>query len=232
VHAGSHPPRDIRGSAVSCDGTGGIIVSNILRSVASELRLQFGRRWPISVIVLIAVAFWPIPVYWNRIQFVPATFVQEYVKATCTGLLLWLVLRIAAARRERRARAEHIREVLANDLVSPLGKMIRELNLLDNGCSAEDRKELQKSLRSAWEKAKPMLDVARPDSPLGAVRREYSVGLPESAFRVGRIDCLVVELARSGASSIENRAEYDELRSLLASLLAGTVEVVAALANR
>lgn len=58
------------------------------------LESHITRNWIISLAVLVAIIVWPIAMFWNAVRFDPAKFVEEWIKLSVEGLLIFLLLEI------------------------------------------------------------------------------------------------------------------------------------------
>jgi hypothetical protein len=187
------------------------------QAILQELRSQFGPRWPWWTVGIVVGTFWPIFVYRNQIEFRPAAFVQEYVKAATTGLLLWSVLRIAVARRDKVNRRDFIRSRMIQELLLPIGEMVASLDRMRICRSGPDYVDNCRSLRSAWASSKNGLDASQGASPLADVHREFGFVVPQIDTALGRIENLLKEITSSGSWDQLNQEEWRETRDALLS---------------
>ena len=67
----------------------------VIRKIKSFMRNEYGRQWPWYFIILVIIVFWPLVYFWPLLQFEPVKFTEEWIKTGITGLLLYIIIRIA-----------------------------------------------------------------------------------------------------------------------------------------
>src|SRR5262245_14526351 len=65
-----------------------------IESAKSVFSSHLGHRWPLKLLILLAIVFWPVLAYWESIRLDPSLFVTEWLKLSVEGIVIFLILDI------------------------------------------------------------------------------------------------------------------------------------------
>ena len=178
--------------------------TGLTATVRAVLGSYFGPRWTFALIAALAVAFWPVAVFWEQIKFSPAKFTEEWIKICASGFLVILLLEMFRERAKEEARIQHRAKYLQESIREPSRTTVAAVERLRG--TPDDLADLQSELSANWRELRAELKSA-PDW----------FKLPHG-FELDRVNALINALTAAHASSELVPSEIEEVHEHLLAL--------------
>lgn len=196
------------------------MMTSYYRAAATQLRLFFGPSWPIVLLVLVVLVFWPLLVFRSSVDFSPSAFVERWIQTGITSIFVFLAIEIARRRAiSYSAREEELR-VLMSECVAPAARMLEGLDLLERSIRSGDLPGARTGTRvltDAWQPLRTHLSRPTTVSQSESVIRTQLSTLA-SRDDVRRMDHLIAALGKTNALSEFSAKEIEWLKTSVASI--------------
>jgi len=190
-----------------------------LRAADTQLRLFFGRYWPIVLLVLAVLVFWPIVVFRSSVQFSPSTFVERWIQTGITSIFIFLVIEIARRRAINYSAREEEKRELTSEFAVPADKMLQGLVLLGSSIRSGDLSEARKwtlLVTDAWQPLRSHLSQTTANHSESAMRARLST--LTDRHEVQKMDHFIRSLAETNELAEFSQTEIEWLMNSVASI--------------
>jgi len=189
-----------------------------LRAAVTQLRQFFGRSWPIVLLVLAVLVFWPLVVFRSSVQFSPSAFVERWIQTGITSIFVFLAIEVARRRAINYSAREEELRLLRSECSVPAAKIVSGLDLLKQSIDSGDLSEARKWTRvvtDAWQQLGSHLSNATTVSQSESVIRARLSTLagPEE---LRTMDNYITSLAKINELSEFSENEIEWLRASVA----------------
>jgi hypothetical protein len=123
-------------------------------STIAVLKSSLGKRWPLSLGLLIIVVFLPVPVFIfiSKIRLDPALFVTEWLRLTIEGLLFFFILEIVRHRSMSFTARTRLSSFVAFSYLAPIQGVIESLENFRQKLESNNAGAATESITDAREK--------------------------------------------------------------------------------
>jgi len=190
-----------------------------LRAAVTQLRQFFGRSWPIVLLVLAGLVFWPLVVFRSSVQFSPSAFVERWIQTGITSIFVFLAIEVARRRAiNYSAREEQLRE-LSSECAEPAARMLEGLVLLGRSIRSGDLPEARKwtlLVTDAWQPLRTHLTHTTANHAESVMRARLST--LADRHEVQKMDHFIRSLVETNELAEFSQTEIEWLMNSVASI--------------